>query len=263
MSGFPPPAVLALPAAVVGLVMGSFVTALSYRQPRAQSVAAGRSKCPACGHTLAAADLVPLFSWFANRGACRYCRAPISRRYPAIEFSMMILFTTGALIVTDPLRLGLLAAMTLVAVTLAVIDLEQGRLPDGFVFSVFVLALAWRWTGDHSFFPGIIAGAAVLALALLLSIGFKAITGQGGLGLGDAKLMAAASVALPTGPLLLFLTLAGIFGVGFGLMWRLRSRERRFPFGPAILTAYWLSLAAGNTAFAALVSYLQQMPSSY
>ena len=32
-------------------------------------------RCPKCGEPLAARDLVPLFSWIANRGRCRFCEA--------------------------------------------------------------------------------------------------------------------------------------------------------------------------------------------
>ena len=37
---------------IFGLVMGSFLNVVAYRVPRGTSVAEGRSRCPACNHTL-------------------------------------------------------------------------------------------------------------------------------------------------------------------------------------------------------------------
>ena len=260
MTDLPPPEVLVLPAAAVGLVMGSFVTALSYRQPRSQSVAHGRSKCPACGHTLRAADLVPVVSWIVQEGACRYCKAPISWRYPAIELASMVLFVAAAMTAADVVHLALLAAMTVVMTVLAVVDLEQRRLPNVFILALLLLSLSWRWFGDRDFFAGAVTAVAVFAIGVLLNTGFRAMTGRNGLGMGDAKLLAVASLALPLGPALLCLTASGVFGVGWAvvrrLAWWRRPAVEQFPFGPAILASFWASLAVGPRTFEDLVSLL-------
>src|SRR5205814_2217602 len=44
-----------------------------------------RSHCPSCKHQLSALDNVPLASYIALRGRCRYCGARISWQYPAVE----------------------------------------------------------------------------------------------------------------------------------------------------------------------------------
>ncbi len=252
----PPPAVLVFPAAVLGLVLGSFTTALSYRQPRGQSIAHGRSCCPACGHVLGVADLVPVLSWVAQRGACRHCGAPISARYPVIELTMMALFAAGVWTVTGGAQLLILAAATVVTVTLGIIDLEQQRLPNVLLAVLAVLSLAWRWTTDHAWAPGLVAAVAIFAVCVMLNAGHKAATGREGLGMGDTKLLALAALAFPIGPLLVFFTTAGFLGTLFGLWWRWRWGAGGFPFGPPILAAYWLSLVYGPQAFALLAERL-------
>src|SRR5215470_7811233 len=71
--------------AAFGLAMGSAVTSLAHRVPRDRSWVRGRSACPSCGAQLGALDLVPLFSFLANRGRCRHCGARIGWRYPITE----------------------------------------------------------------------------------------------------------------------------------------------------------------------------------
>ena len=79
--------VIGLTLAALGAIFGSGVTALSWRLPRGESWARGRSRCPACGHVLGPLELVPVLSWVASRGRCRFCRAHVSVRYPLIELS--------------------------------------------------------------------------------------------------------------------------------------------------------------------------------
>jgi prepilin signal peptidase PulO-like enzyme (type II secretory pathway) len=70
---------------LIGLALGSFVTALSYRAPCRISIIRPPSHCPQCQTPLTLRDLVPVLSWFFARGRCRHCKAPISARYPIIE----------------------------------------------------------------------------------------------------------------------------------------------------------------------------------
>jgi leader peptidase (prepilin peptidase)/N-methyltransferase len=77
---------------ILGLLFGSFITAVSHRLPRKEDFINARSACPACHHTLGIADLVPVFSWIFSRGKCRYCKTVVSIRYPLIELGSALSF---------------------------------------------------------------------------------------------------------------------------------------------------------------------------
>ena len=68
-----------------GAALFSFMNVVAWRLPRGQNPLDGRSACPACGHVLGAADLVPVLGWLALRGRCRYCGSPIPVRYLLVE----------------------------------------------------------------------------------------------------------------------------------------------------------------------------------
>ena len=75
-----PPAmrlVMTLGVVALGAVLGSFVGVIADRWPRGEDFVHGRSRCRACGKSLAARDMIPLISWLATRGRCRHCRTPI------------------------------------------------------------------------------------------------------------------------------------------------------------------------------------------
>lgn len=77
---------------MLGACVGSFLNVVVWRMPRGQSLVHPPSACPKCGHKLAAYDNVPIFGWLWLRGKCRYCRNPISPRYPIVELITGLLF---------------------------------------------------------------------------------------------------------------------------------------------------------------------------
>src|SRR6201992_1481572 len=87
----------ALILAGFGAMIGSFLTVVAYRVPRAESVVGGRSHCPGCGAQIAAYDNVPGFSWLAVGGRSRCCHQRISARYPITEVTLAALFAAIAL----------------------------------------------------------------------------------------------------------------------------------------------------------------------
>src|SRR3954467_757752 len=73
------------PAALFGLLIGSFLNVVAWRLPRGESLVKPRSKCPGCDTQLKAYDNIPVFSWLVLRGRCRGCGEKISARYPVVE----------------------------------------------------------------------------------------------------------------------------------------------------------------------------------
>lgn len=69
----------------LGACIGSFLNVVVWRIPRGESLVHPPSRCPRCEHALAWYDNIPVFGWILLGGKCRYCRAPISPRYPIIE----------------------------------------------------------------------------------------------------------------------------------------------------------------------------------
>jgi len=130
-AAFPPPPLpgwaLPLLGFAVGLCLGSFATALSWRRPQGISIILPPSRCPACGARLTAGDLVPLLSWLASRGHCRHCGTRVSKRYPLTELAAGI---AGGLIagLSPSLLLACLLLLALpLLLTALVIRIESGK----------------------------------------------------------------------------------------------------------------------------------------
>jgi leader peptidase (prepilin peptidase)/N-methyltransferase len=85
-------ALIVVTAALLGLLVGSFVNLVWWRLPRGESILRPRSHCPSCGTTLGPLELVPVVSWIALRARCRTCGTPISLRYPLVELGFGVIF---------------------------------------------------------------------------------------------------------------------------------------------------------------------------
>lgn len=229
-------------SALLGLVLGSFCNAWAWRIVHGESIARGRSHCALCGHTLGAKDLVPLISWLALRGRCRYCGAPISKRYPAAElisgfYYVSVMWRFG--LTVEVLRLLILGSLLLTA---SLVDLDTMELPDGLLIAAALAALprlpdGWR--------DALLGAAAIAGPLLLLVLLCDKVMGRETMGGGDIKLVAVLGLHFGPAQTLLLLILACVLGLVLGAALK-KGRDAPFPFGPALSLAAWIAALAGG-----------------
>ncbi len=128
---------------IVGLLLGSFATAMAHRVPRGEKISGKeRSRCPNCGATIGARDNLPVLSYLLLRGKCRNCGQRISVHYPIVELTSALLFF-GAAVRFDGIAVAVIyAAFFWTLIVLTIIDIEHKLLPDRIVFPAFVLGIA-------------------------------------------------------------------------------------------------------------------------
>ncbi len=224
----------ALIAFVAGAFTGSLITVLAHRIPRGEGGwVSGRSRCTACGSTIAAYDNVPIVSWLLLRGRCRNCGEPISPRYPLTEAGLGTLWAGTVLALgTDDageLVLGLVLCAVLVAITLT--DLELRIIPNAFVLAGAIAGVAIvlgfdLGDLDQRALAVAIAGGAFLLIALVY---------PRGMGMGDAKLVAMMAIYLgrSIAPAVLVGLIAGsVVGAAIIARHGAEGRKHTVPFGP-------------------------------
>ncbi|MDZ4740779.1 MAG: prepilin peptidase [Alphaproteobacteria bacterium] len=182
----------ALIAVIIAPFIGSFVSVLVVRLPKGEDVIVTRSHCRNCGHILGPWELIPIVSWIVQAGKCRACGSAVSPVYPGMEIAAIVVALWAVATVDADVR-WITVALGWVLLALAVMDARDFFLADELTIPLVPLGLAvcWLLSPEQLYFH--IAGA-VLGLASMIALawGYKTVRGGDGLGLGDAKLFAAA-----------------------------------------------------------------------
>lgn len=259
-------------AAVLGLMVGSFLNVVIHRLPKMMerewqaqcadlrgepapdavryNLVVPRSACPSCGHTIGALENIPVLSWLLLRGKCRHCGTRISARYPLIEL------LTAGLSAYAAHRFGftwatvgaLLFLWALVAA--AFIDLDTTLLPDSITMPLVWLGLLLALRETFVPLPAAVIGAAAGYLCLWTVFwAFKLLTGKDGMGYGDFKLLAAIGAFVGWKLLPIVILLSSVVGAAVGVSLMVFARHARgtpIPFGPYLAAAGVLALFWGQ-----------------
>ncbi|MBI1195521.1 MAG: prepilin peptidase [Gammaproteobacteria bacterium] len=262
-------------AAVLGLIVGSFLNVVILRLPvmmerqwRKQcaefegrepaeaeeeerfDLSRPASHCPGCGHKIRFWENIPVLSYLLLRGRCSECKMRIPLRYPAVEALTAVLTVAVAWHYGPGTQALAAAILTWALVALSVIDADHQLLPDNITLPLLWLGLALSlfgvFTNSHDAIVGAVAG--YMSLWLVFH-SFRLLTGKEGMGYGDFKLLAL--LGAWTGwqglfPIVLTSSLLGAL-VGVSMVAILgRDRQIPIPFGPYLAMAGWITLLWGQ-----------------
>lgn len=255
-----PPAFESITAALVGLLVGSFLNVVVQRIPVMMDredwddspdgqrdrpefarfdLAWPPSHCPHCAHPIRILENIPLVSFALLRGRCACCRRPISWRYPIIEFlgaAIPVLFLVLLGVTPEAAAASLFAWWGL---AIAAIDAETYLVPDR-------LSLPLLWCGLLLSVPAVTVPAESAILGAAVGYGFFFLVSRLGerwagrpvLGFGDVKLFAAIGAWVGWAALPFVLFAASLAGSVLGLALMAMNRHRRsdpLPFGPFLI----------------------------
>ncbi len=260
-------------AALLGLLIGSFLNVLIYRLPimmqrewRAQALEylecppepvrerfnllLPSSRCPHCDHQIRSWENIPLLSWLALRGKCSSCRAPISSRYPLVELACGLLSGYVAWHFGFTWQAGAMLLLTWGLVAMSMIDIDHQLLPDSLVLPLLWLGLILNnfglFVSLESALWGAVAGYLSLWSVYWL---FKLVTGKEGMGYGDFKLLAMLGAWGGWQVLPLTILLSSVVGAVLGtILLRVQRAESStpIPFGPYLAIAGWIASLWGD-----------------
>lgn len=257
------PAVFAVLAGLLGLLIGSFLNVVIHRLPKmmerewhaqcaelrgepapggeALGLATPRSRCPHCGHRITAPENIPLLSYLALRGKCRGCGAAIGVRYPLVEAATGLLFAFAAIRLGPSLAAAGAILFLAAAVALTFIDFDTQLLPDDITLPLLWTGLLFNVAGTYTDLQSAVVGAAAGYLSLWSVYWlFKLATGKEGMGHGDFKLLAAIGAWLGWQVLPLTILLSSFVGAVAGIVLIVLARHGRnvpIPFGPYLAAA--------------------------
>lgn len=234
-----------------GACIGSFLNVCIYRIPLHRSIIYPGSACPNCKKALPFYLNIPIISYILLKGACRFCRNPISPRYPAVEA------LTGFLALALVLKFGLTVttlfwfAFTATLLVISFIDIDFQIIPDAISLPGIVVFASAAWFVPETRFIdtaiGILAGGGTLYMVALTYYMLRKEEGMGG---GDIKLLAMIGGAVGWKGVFFTLFVGSLLGTVGGIiimaLTKLVNIKLRIPFGPFLSAAAVLYVFFGN-----------------
>lgn len=232
-----------------GTIVGSFLNVCIHRIPQDESIVTPSSHCPSCKKPISFYDNIPLISFIILRGRCRACQAPISLRYPLVEFIMglfsVILLLRYGISFLSVIYFAFFAALTLVSF----IDLSHRIIPDvislpGIIIGVVISLFHPRLSIANSLIGVLLGGGSLYVVASL----YHLITKREGMGGGDIKLLAMIGAFIGWKGVLFTILCSSFIGSVVGVILMLISSEAdskyAVPFGPflslgAVIYVVW------------------------
>lgn len=246
-----------------GAALGSFLSVVIYRtRHEIAGIFFGRSQCPHCKKNLIAIDLIPVASYLALGGKCRYCKAKISPSYismelisglvcmlmylkfPFLSFEFSSVFPSFSPIVLIEFIKYELVSLSLLAILFY--DLLYQEIPDVFSYIGIGVALIGNLVTGEPIAQEYITGAAFGAL--FFEIQFLISKGKW-VGAGDVILGLFMGIILGWKLLIVALFIAYILGTIFSvglLVSKKVSLKSKIPFAPFLVTGTILSVLFGS-----------------
>jgi leader peptidase (prepilin peptidase)/N-methyltransferase len=231
--------VAAVPAAVVGLTIGSFAGVLVDRVPHGHSIVRPPSHCDSCGTPLRPVDNIPVVSFLLLRGRCRSCGARIPRRDLVIELVTALLFAAVTIRVASFAALPAYLVLVVALVALSAIDIQLRRLPSSIIYvagaiGALLLVVASAATSNWTAMLHALIGAGA-CFGVFFLIWFAV---PRGMGFGDVRLAGLCGlflgwlglVVIPFGIFAAFVV-AGIPATVLIVLGKV-TRKSSMPFGP-------------------------------
>jgi prepilin signal peptidase PulO-like enzyme (type II secretory pathway) len=259
----------------LGLAAGSFVNALVWRlheqskkdkerktKGKNLSILNGRSMCVHCHHVLAWYDLIPILSWAALKGKCRYCGKPISAQYPIVETITALVFVLSYVFWPTSFSADgewLLLATWLAGATglvaLAVYDLKWMLLPNKIIYPTLIVAATGRavyiavfsdrvWHALFLWAFSVVIASGVFYVLFMVSKGKWIGYGDVRLGLVTGTLLADPELAVA---MIFVASLIGTLVVLPALLKGRRTLASRLPYGPFLIAGTAIILLFGES----------------
>lgn len=251
----------ALTVLLIGLCVGSFLNVVIHRVPQGMSLVRPPSTCPRCRKEIKPYDNIPVLSFLLLGGKCRFCRAPISWRYPLVELVTALTFVLlwRRFGLGPEFFAGCVFSAALIA--LSVIDFYHQILPEVITLPLIGLALGWSFFRPGFGIGPALLGAGVGAGFLLLIYGiYYLVRKREGLGLGDVTLLILIGAFLGWRLVILTLVLASFAGALVGIFLlsvRKKGLQHALPFGTFLGPAAVAALLWGDRI---ITAYLGMFP---
>lgn len=218
---------------IYGSIFGSFLVVVGLRVPTKSLFKENRSYCDSCKRKLEWNELIPIFSYFYQKGKCKKCEEKISLIYPVFEGITGVLFSYSY--VHFHLNEEFILSLLIISLVIPIIvsDLIYQIIPNKILFFYTPFFVLYRF-----FNPAINYGNSIFGALFAFTIVFLIIIlSKGGIGIGDLKYYTLLGFIFGLTNFVFLFFLSVFYGLIASLIMlktKMIKPESRIPFGPYI-----------------------------
>jgi len=241
---------------IFGTIVGSFLNVVILRLKKNKSIIKTRSHCPRCRKKLEWHELIPMVSFFIQKGKCRHCRKKISWQYPLVEFFTGLVFLLIAVYFADFSIYGIvnIAYLLIISCFLIIIfvyDFKYCLVSDRIIYPAIAITFFYDIylsliTNQFSVFFYSILGAVIMGGFFL----FWVLVSRGKwMGIGDIKIGVLLGLIFGIYQLFTALFLTFFMGAIVSLILLIMKKKKlksQIPLGPFLAAAAFITLFWGN-----------------
>ncbi len=219
-----------------------------YRLPIEKSIIKPSSYCFKCLKPIKFYDNIPLLSYLVLGGKCRHCQTSFSSRYFWVELLTGFLYVICFVMNHYEINIFLLKNILFISygVIIFFIDIDHKLILDKISIPLIFLGILFALLGTitiKSSLLGAISGFMLFYLIRWVYLKSKGIEGLGG---GDVKYIAAVGAFLGISGMLFVIFFSSFFAIILSIIFRRRTINQEFPFGPYLVFASFTYLLFGE-----------------
>lgn len=227
---------------LIGAVLGSFYGVVGSRLPKGESIIKPRSHCEKCNHELAWYELIPILSYFLQKGKCRECKEKLSIFYPIIELSTGILFLSAYLTFGFGYEFFISIILSSLLIIIFISDIKYMIILDSplVISAILIFILKWVYFGIGpsliSLLEGLFSFLTMYGVGCLGNVLFK----RESLGGGDIKLSFLFGQTLGYQMGIVAFVLSTFLALPYAFACLFMKNNHEVPFGPFLVSALWI-----------------------
>lgn len=204
----------------------------------------GGNVCDRCGAELRSLDCQPIAYTVSRHGRCRECSRSPCRIDILIWLIALVAVPVSASVLSNSEVIWIDCLLGWMLVALAWIDSRTFLLPDELTLPLAAAGVAWSWFSTGDIFVSLIGLTTGFCVLWMIGLLYRWFRGRHGIGLGDAKMLAAGGAwvgwaSLPS--VVLTATLSALIAVAVAHVLTHRARrDLAIPFGPHLALGIWL-----------------------
>ena len=220
---------------LTGLLFGTLAILIGLKRPlRLKRIG---SYCLNCNEQYEWYQLIPIVSFFFNKGACPYCHKKLSIWFPVLELMSGVLFSISHIVYGFSYELIIMCFLIFLSINIFVSDFNHFIILDGplVVFGFLVLLLKYLFFGLKVFLLSIASGALVFIFMFVIRYGGTKFFKQEALGGGDVKLSMLFGFIMGLRLSIISLILGAFLAFPYAVYYTIKGKDKEIPFGPFLI----------------------------